>query len=48
MDDIYPLYDYLTDSETGKIADGIVNQVKEKGEVIDYVYIIEIKSHERL
>ena len=34
VDDVYPLYEYLTDPETGKIADGIVNQVKEKGEVL--------------
>jgi hypothetical protein len=38
-DDIIPLYDYLTDPQTGRIADGIINQVKNKGEVNTYIVI---------
>ncbi|KAJ1533505.1 hypothetical protein HK405_000478, partial [Cladochytrium tenue] len=29
-----PLYDFLTDPETGKVDDGIVNQLKPKGEPV--------------
>ena len=30
--DTHTFYDYITDPETGKIYDGLVNQIKRKGE----------------
>lgn len=33
------LYDYLTDPETGKFDDGIVNQCKQKGEAVISVHV---------
>eukprot|EP00842_Homolaphlyctis_polyrhiza_P006844 jgi/Hompol1/749/HPOL_005402-RA len=33
LESAYAVYDYLTDPETGKLDDGIINQVKNKGEV---------------
>lgn len=35
--DLYPLLDYLTDPETGKMDDGFIDQVKPKGEVKGYI-----------
>ncbi|KAH6563774.1 hypothetical protein BASA61_002813 [Batrachochytrium salamandrivorans] len=32
--DMHTFYDYITDPETGKIHDGLVNQVKRKGEAL--------------
>lgn len=34
LQDAKPLYDYITDPETGKVADNMINQVKGKGEAI--------------
>ncbi|KAJ1343347.1 hypothetical protein BSLG_002373 [Batrachochytrium salamandrivorans] len=43
--DMHTFYDYITDPETGKIHDGLVNQVKRKGEFQDditYAVFVDI------
>jgi hypothetical protein len=32
--DAWNLYDYITHPETGKMDDGLISQVKDKGDVI--------------
>ncbi|XJO71434.1 hypothetical protein BDV3_000950 [Batrachochytrium dendrobatidis] len=43
--DTHTFYDYITDPETGKIYDGLVNQIKRKGEAIIDSKPIVLASH---
>ncbi|KAJ3012660.1 vacuolar fusion protein ccz1 [Thoreauomyces humboldtii] len=44
FDVLKPLYNYITDPETGRVYDGIVNQVKRKGEPIISTRRVSLKS----
>jgi hypothetical protein len=45
VEEVRVLYDYLTDPECGKVDDGIINQVKAKGEAVISSRQLDLSTH---